>query len=175
MTTAQMFFLALGVTLAAFVGATALRWLQTRAEAARLWRERAEADLRPQLEAAGRPASLRAYQRAYGPRGQLYALAGLAAAALVSAPALTALHGVWRLGWLASGRPEGFAPGLLLYQFYLFFGLILCWVGVGALCARLFHARRPAGFAAELAQRAEAETGDVGDGIPAHDGASLKS
>ncbi len=99
----------------------------------------------------------RAYFRAHGPRGQLYALGVGVACAIVATPALVLLAAVWRVGWIAGGRARDFGEGTLIWMFFMFFGLIAVWTGVSALAARRFHSRRPADLDEEIARAASAK------------------
>jgi hypothetical protein len=116
----------------------AWRVARIRAEAAEAWAARETGD--PALAGLDEAAFRRAYFRAHGPRGALHLAAGVVAAAALTVPALLALDAAWRLFWTLSDKPALYEPGLLIWQFYLFFGLIACWVGVAALAMRRYHA-----------------------------------
>jgi len=98
----------------------------------------------------------RAYYRAYGPRGSMHAIIGLAAAAAVTYPALLALGLAWRLVWELNGSPIIYSEGLLPWQFYLFFTIIAIWVLIANVVARRYHRNRPRGFKVELARERDA-------------------
>lgn len=115
------------------------------------WRARAaRGDKR--LEGLTRDEFVRVYRRVYGPRGQVYVLAGLAAAVASTPIVLAALAGVWRWAWIASDRPVAYAPGDLVWQFYLFFGLIGVWAYIASRFAARHHRRRPGPLDHELAR-----------------------
>lgn len=98
----------------------------------------------------------RAYYRAYGPRGVVHGVLGLAASAAVTYPALYVLGRVWRFGWKLNGSPLMYSEGLLLWQFFLFFSMIIIWVSIGTVVARRYHANRPRGLKYELARERDA-------------------
>lgn len=86
----------------------------------------------------------RAFLRAHGPRGQIFITAALAAALVLTPLLMAGLDLAWRLFWAQAGRPAFYAPGVLMWQFYMFFGLVGVWAALAALAARLHH-RRPRG------------------------------
>jgi len=98
----------------------------------------------------------RAYYRAYGPRGVVHGVIGLAASAAVTYPALYVLGRIWRFGWKLNGSPLMYSEGLLLWQFFLFFAMIIIWVSIGTVVARRYHANRPRGLKYELARERDA-------------------
>ncbi|NIR61396.1 MAG: hypothetical protein GWO02_18820 [Gammaproteobacteria bacterium] len=67
-------------------------------------------------------------------------------------PVLIVLRALWRLGWRLSGEPPMFAEGLLMWQFYLFFGLIACWALIAGLVMQRYHRNRPRELRYELAR-----------------------
>src|SRR5690606_11963855 len=104
------------------------------------------------IEGLDERAFQRAYFRAFGPRGALHAYAGAALAALASAPALIVLGAAWRIGWRLSGEPELFKQGSLIWQFYLFFGLIAVWAITAGFVMQHYHRNRPRELRYELAR-----------------------
>ncbi len=83
-----------------------------------------------------------AYRHVHGPRGQVYVLGALTAAALATPIILAALYGAWHWGWVLSDKPRLYAPGNLLSQFFLFFGLIGAWVLIASRFAARYHRTR---------------------------------
>ena len=128
---------------------TALKWVGAKRDAGAAWRDLQAGD----AKAAGKLGETdfrRLYMRVHGPRGALYLFAALAAVLVVSPLALALLSGVWRGIWHVSGRPEYFAEGYLLWQFYMFFGLVASWVWVSAVVARRYHQNAPLSLDDEL-------------------------
>lgn len=144
---AKLLFAGLALAVAANVGSLAYKLWSVRRDMAAAWAEH-RAD---HGEDVGEPAFKRAYFRAYGPRGALYGFIGLALAAAVTPLAFIILGQAWDVGWRLSGEPSFYAAGTLIWQFYLFFGLIGCWVAIAALVAQRFHSRRVRDFRHELA------------------------
>ena len=147
MSPAQILILAIASGVAVIVARAAIGWLEARRIAAELWASGAWSDevgAPPHIaDTVTEPAFRRAFLAVHGPRGALYAGAAALAVAAATPVALTVLPAVWRAGWTAAGRPQPFEPGLIVWQFYLFFGLIALWVGVAALVLRTYHSRRP--------------------------------
>lgn len=104
----------------------------------------------PRLQGVAHGEFVSLYRRVYGPRGQVYLLAALGAAAAATPVIVGLLAGVWHWGWTLSGTPRVYAPGNLVWQFYLFFGLIASWAGIASRFAERYHRRRPAEFDYEL-------------------------
>lgn len=126
------------------------RWRQA-AEGARLeWARRVAEGERP--AGVDEAKFARIFQRVHGPRAQVYILLALGGAIAVTPLAFSLLGLGWRLVWIATGKPESYADGTLIWQFFLFFGVIACWAGVAALFARRYHAKRPGDLDQELAR-----------------------
>ena len=148
---AGLLFAGLGIALALNAASLAFKLWQTRSESAAAWEERA-GEASAQVDGLDERAFRRAYYRAYGPRGSVHALAALAVAAALTAPALLALGGLWRLGWDLAGQPPMYDPGTLIWMFFLFFGLIAAWTSVAAIAMQRYHRNRPRELAFELAR-----------------------
>jgi hypothetical protein len=84
-----------------------------------------------------------AYVRAHAPRTSAYFAATLAAITLLTFPAFSvinfALFGLWK----ASDESRVFEPGYLVWEFSIFFMLIMVWALIGAVGARLYHKKAP--------------------------------
>lgn len=85
---------------------------------------------------------VRIHRRHAFPLGTLYGVGVVAVALLLSPVALGLMSAVWHTLWIWSGRPLNFSEGTLIWQFFLFFGLIAIWAGCAALAAWHYH-RRP--------------------------------
>ncbi|HFB54488.1 MAG TPA: hypothetical protein ENJ46_01070 [Hellea balneolensis] len=86
---------------------------------------------------------VRAYRRAHAPRATAYLAATLAAISLLTFPVFSminlALYGLWK----ASDESRVFEPGYLVWEFSIFFLLILMWALIGAAGARRYHKNAP--------------------------------
>ncbi|HHL43606.1 MAG TPA: hypothetical protein ENJ42_08315 [Hellea balneolensis] len=91
-----------------------------------------------------------AFKRVHAPRAQLYMAMGLVSILLLTIPAFGlinyALYWVWRL----SGENRAFEPGYLVWQFSIFFFIILLWALIGAFFARAYHRKAPGSMRDEL-------------------------
>lgn len=129
---------------------TVIRMLNVRAEAAREWAARSEAGDMDGVDEAG---FRRAYLRAFGPRGQIFTLATLLTAGAMTLPALALTSQIWRAVIRATFEPGSThwaIEGGLVWQFYIFFSIIIVWAVVAALFAQRYHKRRPGKFHDEL-------------------------
>lgn len=90
------------------------------------------------------------YRRVYNPRGPLH-VAGAMLAILVATP--IAMWG-FALGldliYNLSGQSRVIEPGYLVWQFFLFFGMIAVWVGIAYLAARRYHRTAPGSLQFEM-------------------------
>lgn len=79
------------------------------------------------------------YRRVYGPRGPLH-VAGAMLAILIATPiAMKGFEAGLDLMYNLSGQSRVIEPGYLVWQFFLFFGMIAVWVGIAYLAARRYH------------------------------------
>jgi len=94
----------------------------------------------------------RIYQRVYGPRGPLHVAAAMAGIVMATPIAMiifeAALNGLYNL----SGQSRVIEPGYLVWQFFLFFGMIAVWVGIGYLASRHYHQKAPGSLQFEIDQ-----------------------
>ena len=82
---------------------------------------------------------IKAYRRVHAPRGQL-GFAVAMAAIVVLTPLLLRLADAIMTGvWILSGRDRTFEPTFLVYQFGIFFLLIVFWATIALLAAQRFH------------------------------------
>lgn len=107
---------------------------------------------------------IRAYLRVYGPRGPLYGVMTLLAAAIFTPLfmiVVTALYQVFIAQPADIGGGSGVnladevrqqfrRDGPLVYSFFLFFGLIASWGTVAFFIAKRFHGNRPGDLEEEL-------------------------
>jgi hypothetical protein len=92
------------------------------------------------------------YRRVYGPRGPLH-VAGAMLAILVMTP--IAMFGFEALlNWIynLSGQNRVIEPGYLVWQFFLFFGMIAVWVTIAYHAAKRYHRRAPGSLQYEIDQ-----------------------
>ena len=151
-----------GGALAIAAARAILGWLQVRRDADEEWS--AYRTTWPHLaEGLDLERYRDAYVRAHAPRASIYAAAVFVIAGLATPLALGLLATLWRFlrqaalsGFDATQDPVLAAivkhseEGLLVWQFYLFFGVVAFWVIAIALVVRRYHARRPGSFDVEL-------------------------
>ena len=127
----------------AFVG-----WLQVRSDA------RTDYDYKYDngmvSDAMGRETYEQIYRKVYGPRGPLH-VAGAMLAILVATPiAMIGFEAGLNLAYNLSGQSRVIEPGYLVWQFFLFFGMIAVWVGIAYLAARRYHRTEPGSLQFEM-------------------------
>ncbi|MGD2133521.1 MAG: hypothetical protein PVI23_12070 [Maricaulaceae bacterium] len=144
----------LGVALVLNAASLGLKLWRVREDGGEAWTEHRE-DRPESVAGLDEAAFRRAYYRAYGPRGGVHAFVAILGAALVTWPALTLLGAAWRFAWRLADQPIMWDPGRLIWMFYLFFGLIACWILVAVATARHYHRNRPLDLPHELARERE--------------------
>ena len=149
MTPGTLFLIALVLIALIFVIQLVLRWAALRREAREEWVD-LSTNTPEQVSGVREEDFHRAYLRTHGPNGATLAAAVVGLNAALTPFALVVLMSVWHAGWIANGRPPMFSETTLVWQFYLFFGLIAIWGGVAFWFARVFHRRGRVTLDAEL-------------------------
>jgi hypothetical protein len=94
----------------------------------------------------------RIFISAHEPRWSLYAAGTLIGVILISPLAGVFLMWAWpAFTSMLDGGPW-YDVGYYPWMFYMFFGMVALWAGVGFVASRLFYARRPEHFRAALAR-----------------------
>ncbi|WP_300530919.1 hypothetical protein [Maricaulis sp.] len=89
---------------------------------------------------------------AHEPRWSLYAAGTLFGVIIISPIAGVFLMWVWPLFTSMLDGGPWYDVGYYPWMFYMFFGMVALWAGVGFVASRLFYARRPEEFRAALAR-----------------------
>ncbi len=140
----------------------AARWRNVTQDARDEWRTRsARGD--QVLEGVTQEQFIDVYRRCHGPRGQLYIIGAIVAAAVatpviftVLPPALAVLtQGADTVVQHAGTRYQFEVEGDLVFRFTLFLAMPLAWAAIGFVFAYLYHKRRPNRFSYAL-QRVKA-------------------
>ncbi|MBA4801502.1 MULTISPECIES: hypothetical protein [Euryhalocaulis] len=153
------------VLFAIFVlGLTVVTWFMRRGalrDADEVYDKRCE-DSPASLRGLDRDGFRAAFMRAHGPRGQIFMAAGLAGVLVLTPAVMALLDAIWRFFWLRAETPAFYAPGVLMWQFYMFFGMIGLWAVIVALAARFYH-RKPRGSIDEeiIREAADRKTRDA--------------
>ncbi|WP_300551921.1 hypothetical protein [Maricaulis sp.] len=151
---------------AAILSAVALallaRWFfgrrQIASEAREDWEARQERSLAT-IKGVDQATFERIFISAHEPRWSLYAAGTLIGVILISPLAGVFLMWAWpAFTSMLDGGPW-YDVGYYPWMFYMFFGMVALWAGVGFVASRLFYARRPEPFRAALA-RARGESLD---------------
>lgn len=100
---------------------------------------------------ASRERYVAAYRRVNAPRLSLHAAGALWAVLLLTPVIAVVLEFLLELLWQATGQSRVFEPGYLVWQFFIFFGLVGTWAAIGWIAARLYHGRAPGRLEDELA------------------------
>lgn len=92
------------------------------------------------------------YRRVHGPRAQFHIFIGVVAILLMTPIAMLVLEQGLNLIYNLSGQNRVIEPGFLVWQFFIFFGVLGTWVGVGYAVARHFHRTAPGSLQYEIDQ-----------------------
>lgn len=92
------------------------------------------------------------YQRVYSPRGPIHVAAAMLAILCVTPVAMYIFEAFLNLIYNLSGQSRVIEPGYLVWQFFLFFGMIAVWVGIAYLAARRYHSKAPGSLQFEMDQ-----------------------
>ena len=90
------------------------------------------------------------YRRVYGPRGPLHVAVAMLAILIATPLAMMGFEAGLDLIYNLSGQSRVIEPGFLVWQFFLFFGMIAVWVGIAYLVARHYHRTAPGSLQFEL-------------------------
>jgi len=93
---------------------------------------------------------IRAYKRFHNPRSSAYVAGTIAAILVLTWPAFALIEIVLRQAWQLSGRSRAIEPGFLVWQFFIFFGIIGIWVLIASTGARRYHRKAPISFRDEV-------------------------
>lgn len=103
-------------------------------------------------DAISRESYAQIYRRVYGPRGPLHVAGAMLAILLVTPLAMLAFEAGLNLIYNLSGQSRVIEPGYLVWQFFLFFGMIAVWVSIAYFAARRYHQTAPGSLQYELDQ-----------------------
>ncbi len=86
---------------------------------------------------------IRAYKRFYAPRNYAYIGGGILAILILTPAGLALLNGITTELWIYAGRPIIYAPRGFVWQFIMFFGVLVIWGLIAYMAARLYYSRAP--------------------------------
>jgi len=92
------------------------------------------------------------YRRVYGPRGPVHVAGAMVAILVITPLAMFGFEAGLNLAYNLSGQSRVIEPGFLVWQFFLFFGMIAVWVGIAYFAARQYHRSAPGSLQFELDQ-----------------------
>ncbi|MEP3889091.1 MAG: hypothetical protein ABJN69_01415 [Hellea sp.] len=103
---------------------------------------------------------IKVFKRLHNPRRPAYIATTLLAILVLTWPIMGALSVLLELLYQETGRNRVFEPGFLVWQFSIFFAIILSWTGIAYFMARRYHRRAPGTPKYEMDQQAlEEKTG----------------
>lgn len=138
----------MGIIALAFAVRAFLGWLQVRRDARADYDYKRANGMVPDV--MNREVYEQIYRRVYGPRGPVH-VAGALLAILIATPiAMLGFEKGLNLIYNLSGQSRVIEPGYLVWQFFLFFGMIAVWVGIAYLAARRFHSKAPGSLQFEM-------------------------
>jgi len=88
-------------------------------------------------------AYVRAFKKVHAPRAAMYIAVTIAVIALITIPAFALINATLWGFWILMEKSQDYEPGYLVWQFFIFFGLMALWVGVALIAARRYHSRAP--------------------------------
>lgn len=138
-----------GLVLAAIFGLRA--WLgrrQVRADARADYDYKAAQNMVP--VGLSRDDYVAIYMRVYGPRAQTHIFAGFVAILIATPIAMFLLEQGLNFVYNLSGQSRVIEPGFLVWQFFIFFGLLGTWVAVAYVIARRYHSHTPGNLQFEI-------------------------
>ena len=92
---------------------------------------------------ASREHYVESYLRVNRPRGSLHTAAALWAVLGLTPVIAIVMEFLLELLWQATGQSRVFEPGYLVWAFFIFFGLLGAWAGIGYAVARRYHRHAP--------------------------------
>lgn len=93
---------------------------------------------------------IKIYRRVYGPRGPIHVALAMLATLIATPLAMILFEKGLNLIYNLSGQNRVIEPGYLVWQFFLFFGMIAVWVGIAYLFARRYHQTAPGSLQFEI-------------------------
>jgi len=94
----------------------------------------------------------RIYRRVHGPRGPLHVAGAMIAILGVTPFAMWGFERGLNLIYNLSGQSRVIEPGFLVWQFFLFFGMIAVWVSIAYFVAKRYHRNAPGNLQYEIDQ-----------------------
>ena len=86
---------------------------------------------------------IRAYKRFYAPRNYAYIGSGILGILILTPAGLSILNVITTHLWINAGRPIIYAPRGFVWQFIMFFGVLVIWGMIAFMSARLYYSRTP--------------------------------
>lgn len=97
---------------------------------------------------------IQAYRRFHNPRSSLYVALTLSALLLLTPIVMIVIQFLLEQLYHATGRSRVFEPGYLVWQFFIYFLLLMSWAGIAFTGARRYHQRAPGSLAQEIKKNA---------------------
>lgn len=128
----------------------ALGWRQVRSDARADYEYKLANGMMP--DTMDRETYEQIYRRVYNPRGPIHVAGAMLAILVVTPIAMLVFEAALNFIYNLSGQSRVIEPGFLVWQFFLFFGMIFVWVGIGYLAARRYHQTEPGSLQFEMDQ-----------------------
>lgn len=140
----------MGVLALIFGIRTLLGWQQVRSDARADYDYKQANGMIP--DSLDRESYEQIYRRVYGPRGPLHVAAAMLAILVLTPLAMWGFEA--GLNWIynLSGQSRVIEPGYLVWQFFLFFGMIAVWVAIAYHAAKRYHRTAPGSLQFEIDQ-----------------------
>lgn len=100
---------------------------------------------------------IRAYKRFYNPRGSLYVAGTLTAMVVLMPVALIIIQFLLEQLYQMTGRSRIVEPGFLVWQFFIYFLLLMSLAGIAYAGARLYYKRAPGTLSQEMELEAKTD------------------
>lgn len=140
----------MGVIALIFVIRAGLGWQQVRADARADYDYKRANGMVP--DSMTRESYEKIYRHVYNPRGPLHVAGAMVAILIITPIAMWGFALGLDLIYHLSGQNRVIEPGYLVWQFFLFFGIIAVWVGIAYLAARRYHQKAPGSLQFEIDQ-----------------------
>lgn len=103
---------------------------------------------------------IKTYRRVHNPRRPAYVATSVVLILALTWPAMAVIGFALEQLYQFTGRSRVFEPGFLVWQFSIFFAVIMIWASIGYSMARRYHRRTPGTFQYEIEQELkEIQTG----------------
>ena len=103
-------------------------------------------------------AYIRVYKRVYNPRSLVYIAATIFAIFIITPISMVVFEYIYNIIYNLTGQSRVIEPGFLVWQFFIFFFIIVNCAAIAYFIARRYHSRSPGTFLAEIEKDLQSES-----------------